>query len=116
MKGGPRTTNVNIYGHIYTLRSEHDPAELQRLARRVDETMRSIAPDPASADGLKVAVLAAMNLADEAERRKLSIEEREERIESVSSRLSALLEPDDEKVETIERTRGRSLDGPAPSP
>ena len=86
-----RNTRVVIYGKTYQLRGAGNDGELERLARLVDQKMRSLAPDPAAADGLKVALLAAINFADEAYRIKNRFEHREEQIESVSTRLSAVL-------------------------
>jgi cell division protein ZapA len=91
MEATGRPTQVVIYGKTYQLRGAGDPAELQRLARAVDQKMRFLAPDPAAADGLKVALLAAINFADEAQRIRNEFENREEQIGTVSARLSALL-------------------------
>ena len=113
MKAGGQTTEVRIYGTVYSLRSEHDPADLQRLAKRVDETMRALAPDPAAADSVKVAVLAAMNLADEAERTRRTNEGQEERIDAAAKRLNALIAAAPDDAEVPERAATRRLDGAA---
>jgi len=55
---------VEIYDQLYHL-SGHDPDHLRALAARVDATMRAIAAQGRTADSLRVAVLAALNLADE---------------------------------------------------
>jgi len=57
---------VDIYDQTYHLSGpELDEEQVQRLARRVDERMRVVASRGRSADSLRVAVLAALNLADE---------------------------------------------------
>jgi cell division protein ZapA len=55
---------VDIYDQTYHL-SGPDPAHVQGLAARVDARMRAVASTGRTADSLRVAVLAALNLADE---------------------------------------------------
>src|SRR5580658_2232719 len=55
---------VEIYDQTYHL-SGPDNAQVQRLAARVDARMRAVASTGRTADSLRVAVLAALNLADE---------------------------------------------------
>lgn len=58
-------TTVTIFGRTYNLRGGGDAAYLQRLAASVDVKMREIARATGTADTLKVAILAALNLADD---------------------------------------------------
>ena len=55
---------VEIYDQVYHL-SGQDPQHIRALATRVDEKMRAVAAQSHTADSLRVAVLAALNLADE---------------------------------------------------
>ena len=55
---------VEIYDQIYQLRGVED-AHIQRLASMVDSKMRAVSAHGATVDSLRVAVLAALNLADE---------------------------------------------------
>ncbi len=55
---------VEIYDQVYHLRGQ-DPAYIQRLADLVDAKMRAVASHGATVDSLRVAVLAALNVADE---------------------------------------------------
>lgn len=59
--------SVDIYDQTYHL-SGPDPGQIQRLAARVDACMRSVASASRTADSLRVAVLTALNFADEAAR------------------------------------------------
>ena len=61
-------TQVEIYGQSYNLRGEGDTAYLQELAVYVDRRMREVAEATATVDSLKVAILAALNIADEGRR------------------------------------------------
>ncbi len=55
---------VEIYDQVYHL-SGQDPQHIRALAARVDEKMRAVAAQSHTADSLRVAVLAALNFADE---------------------------------------------------
>lgn len=59
---------VEIYGQSYNLRGEGETAYLQELAAYVDRRMREVAEATATVDSLKVAILAALNIADESRR------------------------------------------------
>lgn len=58
-------TSVNIYGRAYHLRGADDPQHLIELASIVDTRMREIADTTGTADTLKLAILASLNIADE---------------------------------------------------
>ena len=58
------SVRVEIFDQSYNLRGS-DPEYLQRLAVYVDARMRQIAEQTATIDSLRLAVLAALNLADE---------------------------------------------------
>jgi len=60
-----RLTQVDIFGQSYTLRSEDDSAYIHDLAAYVDNRMRQIADSSSTVDSLKVAILTALNVADE---------------------------------------------------
>jgi len=55
---------VEIYDQIYHL-SGQDAPHIRELAARVDAKMRAVAAHGRTVDSLRVAVLAALNLADE---------------------------------------------------
>lgn len=55
---------VHIYDQAYHLRGQN-PEHIQRLAALVDSKMRAVASAGRTVDSLRVAVLAALNLADE---------------------------------------------------
>lgn len=57
-------TVVTIYGQTYHLRGE-DGTYLTELASVVDRRMREVVETTGTADTLKVAVLAALNIADD---------------------------------------------------
>lgn len=55
---------VEIYDSIYSLRGS-DPDYIVKLAEYVDSKMRAVAEQTATVDSLRLAVLAALNIADE---------------------------------------------------
>ncbi|MGH9381948.1 MAG: cell division protein ZapA [Thermoanaerobaculia bacterium] len=56
---------VEIFGGTYQVRGTEDAEYLRELAATVDRRMRDIAGHVATADTAKIAILAALNLADE---------------------------------------------------
>jgi len=60
----PGYTSVSIYDQMYHLRGQN-PDHIRQLADLVDSKMRAVAAHGRTVDSLRVAVLAALNLADE---------------------------------------------------
>ena len=60
-----RVIPVEINGQRYPIRSTLDPEYVARLASFVDEKMRAAADSTPTGDSLRLAVLAALNIADE---------------------------------------------------
>jgi cell division protein ZapA len=56
---------VQIFGQTYTIHGELEPAYVLKLAAYVDEKMSAIADATSTVDTHKVAVLAALAIADE---------------------------------------------------
>jgi len=85
----PMDTNdsitVEIFGQTYNVRGEGDPNYLTELARFVDTRMREVAAQVATVDPVKIAILAALNIADEFSRYR---KQRDEKTEELSQRLS----------------------------
>lgn len=61
----PRVVSVEIYGQRYPIRSTLDANYVVALAKYVDEKMRAAGQETPTGDSVKVAVLAAINIADE---------------------------------------------------
>jgi cell division protein ZapA len=59
------TTAVEIFGSVYQVRGRDDTGYLQTLADLVDRKMREVAQHASTADTARIAILAALNLADE---------------------------------------------------
>jgi len=64
MNNTPGAISVEIYDQTYHLRGV-DTAHIDALAQLVDGKMRAVSSHGATVDSLRVAVLAALNIADE---------------------------------------------------
>jgi len=88
----PGPTSVEIFGQTYSVRGEGNPDYLMELARFVDTRMREVASQVATVDPMKIAILAALNIADEFSRYRKSREDAAgiwiERTEEITERLS----------------------------
>jgi len=62
--GAPGSVRVEIYDQAYNLRGT-DPDYIFKLADFVDLKMRTVAEQTSTVDSLRLAVLAALNIADE---------------------------------------------------
>jgi cell division protein ZapA len=61
----PHVVSVEIRGQRYPIRSTLDVQYVHELASYVDEKMRAAAESTPSSDSVRLAVLAALNIADE---------------------------------------------------
>jgi len=64
-KDDGRLVSVEINGMRYPIRSSLDPAYVAELAAYVEQKMNLAAKESPAGDTLKIAVLAALNIADE---------------------------------------------------
>ena len=62
------SVRVRIYDREYMLRTTGDPERLKGLCVSLDKRMREIATSTGAVDTLKVAVLAALSIADDMQR------------------------------------------------
>ncbi len=86
---------VVIYDQQYFVRGDLDEEYIQKLAKYLDVKMRAIAGRTRTVDSLRVAVLAALNVADEYHQVKAKYEQITQRV--------------DEKVEVCSRILDRFL-------
>jgi cell division protein ZapA len=95
MDGKYDSTSVEIFGQTYNVRGEGDPNYLAELAQFVDSRMREVAAEVATVDGMKIAILAALNIADEFSRYRRQREDAAgiwfEKTEEISERLSKVI-------------------------
>ncbi|HKS30291.1 MAG TPA: cell division protein ZapA [Pyrinomonadaceae bacterium] len=70
------TVRVNIFDQIYSLRSPKGEEHIRRIAEVVDERMRQISAHTTTFELSRIAVLAALNIADELQDLKAQSEEK----------------------------------------
>jgi cell division protein ZapA len=81
-----RLIEVDIFGQTFTVNSEDDEKYVRQLASYVDQRMRQVGGTAKTAVPLRVAIMAAMSIADEyykASRREAEIEQEATRLSSV---------------------------------
>ena len=88
-------TEIEIFGAVYHVRGRDDSDYLQEVASLVDRRMREVAAKVVTGDAGKVAILAALNLADELlqsrNRQEGERVEIEERVAALTGELAAAL-------------------------
>jgi cell division protein ZapA (FtsZ GTPase activity inhibitor) len=88
----PSSVRVKIYDREYAFRTTGDPERLQALCASLDKRMREIANSTGAVDTLKVAVLAALSFADDAQRAREEMKRFDESIGRRSLACVSLLE------------------------
>ncbi len=101
MSEKPNLVHVEIFGQTYAVKAGADPGYVERLAVFVDEQMKDVSRASGAVDSLRVAVLAALNLADECFRLRRALEEAQSR--KGAGRTS------DERVKRLAQTLGTAL-------
>jgi len=85
---------VEIFGTRYTIKGGADPEYVRRLAAYVDDKMRSAAESaPRNLPALKIAVLAALNIADELHKSRKHQQDVENMVRDKTGDLFDLLGP-----------------------
>jgi cell division protein ZapA len=86
------TIRVEIYNQTYNIRSDGDSEYITQLAEFVDGRMREISSGTLTVDSLKVAILAALHIADELHRLKRLHEQADSQLASRSAECAEMLD------------------------
>jgi cell division protein ZapA len=86
-----RSIEVEIFGHRYTLKSEFPVAQVKQVAEYVDGKMREVAKGTKSVDSLHIAILTALNIAQDYLQEKGNQEELLQRIKDKADRLEEFI-------------------------
>lgn len=86
------TIRVEIYNQTYNIRSDGDGEYITQLAEFVDSRMREISSGTLTVDSLKVAILAALHIADELHRLKRLHDQADSQLASRSAECAAMLD------------------------
>ena len=92
MSDSGRVVSVQIHGQRYAIRSTLDQEYVARLATYVDERMRLAADSTPSGDSLRLAVLAALNIADELFRSRDVTRDRDGRLAERAEELERIVD------------------------
>lgn len=65
MADKPDLLHVEIFGQTYAVRGGADPGHVEKLAAFVDAQMQDVSRSSGVVDSVRIAVLAALNIADE---------------------------------------------------
>lgn len=94
----PRSVTVTIFGREYTLKGEAESAYVEKVAALVDQRMREIAERSEMASTAKVAILVAVNLADELLRERQKHQQALSLLEERTGQIAAFLDKEMEKL------------------
>jgi cell division protein ZapA len=86
------TIRVEIYNQTYNIRSDGDSEYISELAEFVDNRMREISSGTLTVDSLKVAILAALHIADELHRLRRLHEQADSQLASRSAECAEMLD------------------------
>ena len=91
----PNLVHVEIFGQTYAVRAGAERGYVEKLAAHVDAQMREVSRGLGAVDSVRIAVLAALNLADECFRLREQVEEAEKgtrsRVEKLARELNSAL-------------------------
>jgi len=87
-----KVIEIEIYGQKYRIRvkGEEDEKYIGRLTSYVDQKMREVAVKSKSVDSLKISVLAALNIADECLLTRKKLDQLNEVIGHMESKIESL--------------------------
>ena len=95
-KTDPNLVHVDIFGQTYTVRAGTDAGYVQKLAAYVDSQMIEVSRAAGAVDSVRIAVLAALNIADELFRARTRLsgadDQLKRRADSLARELAAALE------------------------
>jgi cell division protein ZapA len=83
---------IQIFGQMFPIQGDLEESYVQKLAEYVDEKMRAIADMTPTVDTQKVAILAALAIADELHSLRKERGEREELLKEQAERCLTLVE------------------------
>ena len=96
MADKPNLVHVQIFGQTYSVKAGADTGYVEELAAHVDAQMQEVSRAAGAVDSLRVAVLAALNIADECFRLRADLREADgraaERAAALARELSAALD------------------------
>jgi cell division protein ZapA len=90
-KSNGSLVSVTIFGQSYSLRADEDGNYVEDLARYVDSQMKTLSESTGTSEPLRVAVLTALNIADELHKLRERQQAAEEEVEATARDLATAL-------------------------
>jgi cell division protein ZapA len=91
-EGVAQSIRVEIYNQTYNIRSDGDNDYIMELAEYVDRKMREISSGTLTVDSLKVAILAALHIADEYHQMREAQRQSDKQLASRSAECAEMLD------------------------
>jgi len=88
MADKPNLVHVQIFGQTYSVKAGAETGYVEELAAHVDAQMQEVGRSAGAVDSLRVAVLAALNIADECFRLRADLREADGRAAGKASALA----------------------------
>jgi cell division protein ZapA len=96
MADKPSAVHVEIFGLSYAVQAGAEPGYVEQLAGFVDQQMRDVSRGAGAVDSVRIAVLAALNIADELFQARSRVRGADEKLlsraDSLARELAAALE------------------------
>jgi cell division protein ZapA (FtsZ GTPase activity inhibitor) len=89
-----KSAKVTIFGNDYHLKATEDPDYIERIAQYVDGKMRELQGRSTISSSTKIAILAAINIADELHKERLGRTMWQQKVDEGASRLAEILAED----------------------
>ena len=87
----PNLVHVEIFGQSYAVRAGADPRYVEEIAAHVDAQMREVSRTSSAVDSVRIAVMAALNIADECFTLRAAAREAEDRVGKKAAELARRL-------------------------
>ena len=91
-KGKERLVEIKVFGQTYTVKTDAEEDHIHKVARYVNEKMDEVTRNTKSVSSLNVAILTALNIADdlirEKERRLALLHEVEQKSKDLTEKIS----------------------------
>ncbi len=84
----PNLVHLEIFGQTYAVHAGNNDARLQEIAALVDAEMREVGRSAGAVDSVRIAVLAALNIADENLRLRAQVRDMEKLAEARAGALA----------------------------
>ena len=87
----PNLVHVEIFGQTYAVRAGGEPGFIEGLAAQVDAQMREVSKQSGAVDTVRIAVLAALNIAAELEDARARIDQADGKVRLRAEMLARVL-------------------------